>query len=90
MRSIGVLLGLADPDHPSISGILWRNVSDHDAKRYYFELVLKPEVVWVNLEKVGLTNDSAVKSLDELRGETLAGEVSDKFQKSDPVSWSKP
>ena len=89
MRSIGVPLGLADPDHPNISATLWRNVCDHDAKRYYFESAVKPSVFWVDLDKVGLDEGSPVKSLDIIP-EALAGEVSAKFQKSDPVTWIKP
>lgn len=33
MRSIGVSLGMSDPDKPNISSTLWRTVIDHDAKR---------------------------------------------------------
>ncbi|MGR5543476.1 linear amide C-N hydrolase, partial [Vibrio campbellii] len=29
MRSIGVPLGMADPDHPNISATLWRSLGDH-------------------------------------------------------------
>jgi len=89
MRSIGVPLGMADPDHPNISATLWRNVTDHDEKRYYFESALKSAVFWVDLEKVGMAESSGVKSIDVLASETLAGEISAKFQRTEPIVWGK-
>jgi penicillin V acylase-like amidase (Ntn superfamily) len=50
MRSIGVPLGMSDPDKPNISSTLWRTVIDHDAKRYYFDSVINPSVIWVDLD----------------------------------------
>ena len=31
MRSIGIALGMGDPDHPDIPATLWRTASIHDA-----------------------------------------------------------
>jgi penicillin V acylase-like amidase (Ntn superfamily) len=37
LRAVGVPLGMEDPDHPNISAMLWRYVSDNETRRYYFE-----------------------------------------------------
>jgi choloylglycine hydrolase len=90
MRSIGVPLGMADPDHPNISATLWRTVHDHDAKRLYFESAVRPSVFWVDLSSFDLTEGAEVKMLDVFGPEILAGEVSAKFQKAEPLAWLKP
>ena len=65
-------------------------MSDNNAKRYYFESSLKPAIFWVDLEKVGLEEGADVKVLDIMGPEVLAGEVSAKFQKEEPIVWIKP
>ena len=87
MRSIGVPLGMADPDHPNISATLWRTISDHDAKRYYFESTIRPSVYWVDLDKVDLSPGAGVKKLDTLASKTLAGEVSSEFESAEPFQF---
>jgi penicillin V acylase-like amidase (Ntn superfamily) len=87
MRAIGVPLGMADPDHPNISATLWRAVSDHDAKRYYFESTIKPAVFWVDLDKVDLTPGATPKMIDINAPKTLAGEVSREFEPAEPFKW---
>ena len=88
MRSIGVPLGMADPNHPNISATLWRAVSDHDARRYYFESTLKPSVFWVDLDKVDMKPGAPVKALDAGGAKILAGEVSGEFEPAEPLAWN--
>ena len=80
MRAIGVPLGMSDPNHPNISSTLWRTVSDHDAKRYYFESAIMPSVFWVDLEKVDLKPGASPKKVDINGPKVLAGEVSAEFE----------
>ena len=87
MRSIGVPLGMADPDHPNISATLWRTVADHGARRYYFESTLRPSVIWVDLEKVNLQPGAPVMKLDTLGSEVHAGDVSSKFAPAEPFKF---
>ena len=87
MRSIGVPLGMADPDHPNISATLWRTVYDHDARRFYFESALRPSVIWVDLDKVNLEAGADVMKLETLGAEILAGEVSSKFKPAAPYKF---
>ena len=87
MRSIGVPLGMADPDHPNISATLWRTVYDHDARRFYFESALRPSVIWVDLEKVNLEPGAKVMKVETLGSKVLAGEVSSEFKPAEPFKF---
>ena len=87
MRSIGVPLGMADPDHPNISATLWRTVGDHHAKRYFFESSLRPAVFWVDLDKVSFEPGAEVKKLNTLGLKVLAGEVSSEFTAAEPFKF---
>ena len=87
MRSIGVPLGMADPDHPNISATLWRTVYDHDARRFYFESALRPSVIWVDLDKVNLAPGADVMKVDTLGPKILAGEVSSEFKPAEPFKF---
>ena len=87
MRSIGVPLGMADPDHPNISATLWRTVYDHDARRFYFESALRPSVIWVDLEKVNLAPGADVMKVETLGSKVMAGDVSAEFQPSKPYKF---
>jgi penicillin V acylase-like amidase (Ntn superfamily) len=87
IRSIGVPLGMEDPNHPNISATLWRTVSDHDARRFYFESTLRPSVFWVDLDKVDLKAGAGVKKLETLGPENLAGEVSSEFKPTEPFKF---
>jgi penicillin V acylase-like amidase (Ntn superfamily) len=66
MRPIGVPLGMADPIHPNISATLWRTITDHDARRFYYETTLRPSVFWVDMDKVDPKPVAGVKKLEPL------------------------
>jgi len=87
MRAIGVPLGMEDPNHPNISATLWRAVSDHGAKRYYFETAIKPAVFWVDLDRVDLKPGAPVKTIDVNGPKVLFGEVSGEFVPAAPFKW---
>ena len=87
MRSIGVPLGMADPDHPNISATLWRTVADHNACRYYFESTLRPAVFWVDLDKTNLQAGADVMRLETLGSKLLFGEVSSEFELAEPFKF---
>ena len=41
IRSVGVPLGMTDPEHPNISMTLWRSVSDTENLTFYFDSVVR-------------------------------------------------
>jgi penicillin V acylase-like amidase (Ntn superfamily) len=90
MRAIGVPLGMSDPDKPNISSTLWRSVIDHDAKRYYFDSVINPSVVWVDLDKVDLSPGAKPMRLQLGVPGDLGGEVSSKLEPAPPFKFLAP
>lgn len=87
MRTIGVPLGMADPEHPNISMTLWRTVADSGAKVYFYESVVIPSVFWVNLSKVDIAEGTGVRKIVISYGAPLAGDVSAKFEPAEPFQW---
>jgi penicillin V acylase-like amidase (Ntn superfamily) len=90
MRAIGVPLGMSDPDKPNISSTLWRSVIDHDAKRYYFDSVINPSVIWVDLDKFDLSPRAKTMTLKLGAPGNLGGEVSSKFKPAEPFKFLAP
>lgn len=87
IRAISVPLGMADPDHPNISATLWRVICDHDAKVFYFDSSVKPFAIWVDLNKVDLSEGAEVKTINCTGPEFYSGEVSAEFKSADPFKF---
>jgi len=87
MRAIGVPLGMEDPDHPNISATLWRSVSDHDSRRYYFESALQPAVFWVDMANLDLSVGASPKSAKVDGPKDLAGEISGALEPAELFDW---
>jgi penicillin V acylase-like amidase (Ntn superfamily) len=87
VRAIGVPLGMADPNHPNISATLWRTVTDHDARRYFFESAIQPSIFWVDLAKVDLKPGASPKKIEVNGPKVLAGEISAEFEPATRFEW---
>lgn len=75
-----------EPGKPDASQTIWQVVADMTNKRYAFESTTRPNIVWIDFEKVSFAENSKVLKLDlvsqlALEG-GLAGDVSHHF--SDP------
>lgn len=68
-----------DPSHPNTYPTLWRTVADLKNKVYYFEETNKPNVFWVDMNKLDLKSGAPVKKLALADGEVYAGEASKYF-----------
>ena len=90
MRSIGVPLGMEDPDKPNIASTLWRSVVDHDKKRYYFESVLNPAIFWVDFKNLNFEPGAKTVSLKLDGPDIMAGEVSALFKPAEPFKFLAP
>lgn len=90
MRSIGVPLGMSDPNSPNISSTLWRTVIDHDAKRYYFDSVINPSVIWVDFDKINFAAGSSPKVFKLGDSDNNGGELSSLFKPAKPFKWLTP
>ena len=87
IRAIGVPLGMVDADHPNISMTFWRTVADHGEKIYYFESVLMPAVLWVDLKSIEFNLESGPRKIAIEPESSFAGDVSGKFEKAVPFKW---
>jgi penicillin V acylase-like amidase (Ntn superfamily) len=65
-------------------GWFWRSVADLTDKTYYFENTDRPNIFWVNLNKLDLKPGAPVKKLSLGKGEIYAGDVSKDFVASKP------
>ena len=90
MRAIGVPLGMEDLEHPNISATLWRSVSDHEARRYYFESAIQPAVFWVDMANLNLAEGASPMSVEVDGPKVLAGEVSGALEPTEPFAWMWP
>ncbi len=90
MRSVGVPLGMSDPDKPNISSTLWRSVIDQETKRYYFDSVINPSVIWVDLDKVDLSAGAKPMTLKLGVPSNVGGDVSGQFKPAEPFKFLAP
>lgn len=77
---------IPDPDKPYASQTIWQTVADLTNKRYVFDSTTRPNVVWVDLDKLNFSEGAPAGKLD-LMGDTsleggLAGNVSRRFEKT--------
>ncbi len=73
-----------EPGKPDASQTIWQVVADMTNKRYAFESTTRPNIVWIEFDKLSFSEGSEILKLDlvsklALEG-GLAGEVSHKFQ----------
>lgn len=87
IRNVSVPLGISTPDRPEISSTVWRTVSDHKNKRYFFESTRSPNVFWVNLTDMDFAQGSPTKKLTLTDGVILAGNAAAKFQPAEPFKF---
>lgn len=87
IRNVSVPLGITTPDQPNISSTLWRSVSDHKNRRYYFESTRDPNVFWVDLDDVDFKAGAPVKRLLLTGDEIYAGNVAKQFKAAEPFAF---
>ncbi|BBX13271.1 choloylglycine hydrolase [Mycobacterium novum] len=89
VRNVSVPFGISTPDEPNISSTRWRTVAHHTRKLYCFESALTPNVFWVDLNKLDLSEGAPARKLDLGRDEsnTFAGESSAEFVVTEPFTF---
>lgn len=63
IRNTSVPFGISTPGQPNISSTWWRSVCDHKERRYYFESVLAPAVLWIDFDTVDFSSDQPSRCL---------------------------
>ena len=80
IRNVSVpMLENTSPSHPNIAATIWRSAADLKNKIYFFESSDRPNIFWVDLNKLDLKKEAPIKKLPLQQGQIYAGEVSDKF-----------
>ena len=80
-----------DPGKPDASQTLWQTVLDQTHRRYAFESTTRPNIVWVDFDKLDFSEGAPQLKLD-LLGQLaleggLAGQVSDRFEDIGPLRF---
>lgn len=87
IRNVSVPYGISTPDQPHISNTRWRVVADQKRRIYYFENVLTPNVLWVDLKKMDFSPNASVKKLPLDKGQVYAGEANEFFKPAAPFKF---
>ncbi|UYP19904.1 linear amide C-N hydrolase [Rhodococcus sp. Z13] len=82
---------IPDPDKPYASQTIWQTVADLTNKRYVFDSTTRPNVLWIDLDKLDFSEGTPAGKLD-LLGDTsleggLAGNVSSRFEDTAPMQF---
>ena len=87
IRNVSVPLGISTPGQPNISSTIWRTVSDHKNRRYYFESTRSPNIFWVDLADMNFAEGQPVKRLTLTGGEIYPGNAAAKFENTKPFAF---
>ena len=87
IRNVSVPLGISTPGQPNISSTLWRSVSDHKNKRYYFESTRSPSIFWVNVGDMDFGAGQSVRTLTLTGGAIFSGNTAEKFEPAEPFRF---
>jgi penicillin V acylase-like amidase (Ntn superfamily) len=87
IRNVSVPYGISTEGQPHISSTRWRVVADQKHLIYYFENVLTPNVLWIDLKKVGFSAASPVLKLALDAGQVYAGDALEYFVISQPFEF---
>lgn len=79
IRNVSVPMQEGFSTRPNVSSTIWRSVADLKNNVYYFENTDRPNVFWVELNKLDFAQGAVVKKLPLKNGEIYAGDVSGKF-----------
>jgi penicillin V acylase-like amidase (Ntn superfamily) len=87
IRSVGVPLGITTPGQPNISSTIWRTVSDHKNKVYFFDSATSPNTFWVSLAALDLREGAGVKKLTVAGGRIYSGNAAGEFEPAQPFAF---
>jgi len=83
MRNVAQPFRVSDPGKPDASQTIWQSVADLSRRRLVFESTTRPNIIWVDLDRLDFSENSGECKIDlgsQLAVEGgLAGNVSDNF-----------
>lgn len=91
MRNVAQPFRVADPDKPYASQTLWQTVTDLTRRRYVFESTTRPNIVWVDMDDLDLSEGAPTRRLnlvgDKALEGGLAGNVGADFEPAEPLKF---
>lgn len=87
IRNVSVPYGISTEGQPHISSTRWRVVADQKHLVYYFENVLTPNVLWVDLKQVNFSAGEPVRKLALDGGQVYAGNALEHFIETEPFEF---
>jgi choloylglycine hydrolase len=88
IRNASAPFGATPPAYEPHEGeTLWRTVTDHKNRRYYFEAARSPSVFWVDLADLDLADGAPARKLKLADGSIYAGNASSRFEKAEPFKF---
>ena len=90
IRNVSVPFGISTPEQPNISSTRWRTVSDQKRRLYFFESALTPNVFWIDLRKLDLSEETGkVMKLDLGPNQTqiYSGMANAEFKEAAPFKF---
>jgi choloylglycine hydrolase len=87
IRNCSVPFGISSESEPNISSTRWRSVADQKNKIYYFENVLVPGTLWVDLAKFDLKKGASTMKLDMKQGMAINGISNNLFKAAQPFKF---
>ncbi len=89
MRNTSSPFGAPDPNKPNISMTQWRVIHDQKGHRIFFESTVRPNVVWVDLNRLDFSKDAPVRAL-EMDQKGLNGDVTARMKTTKPFEYARP
>jgi penicillin V acylase-like amidase (Ntn superfamily) len=86
MHNVAQPFGVSDPNTPANFPTRWSTIADLTHGVYYFAAVTSPYPVWVDLNKLDLSERSPVRKLDLTNNPFRSGESTSNFE-PDPPYW---
>ena len=87
VRNVSVPYGISTEGQPHISSTRWRAVADQKHLVYFFETVLTPNLVWVDLKQVDFASGSPVRKLPLDAGQIYDGNALQYFVTAKPFEF---
>jgi len=87
IRNASVPMGISTPDQPNISTTRWRTVIDHANLRYFFEATLSPNVFWLDLTTLDLSEGNPVRKLTLTDGAIYGGNAGTELETAAPFTF---
>lgn len=79
IRNSSVPYGVDDPEHPNIAATRWRVLADLTNRVYYMDSTLLPNLFWVALDDLDLSEGAPVLKLDVVSGGDRVGDQAGQF-----------